>query len=42
MGKKKPNKGNKGGGGRLTLKDIEELMRHDSYKRINGAIRRIR
>lgn len=40
--KKQPNKVKPKGGERLSFLDIKKLMHHDSYRRINGAIRRIR
>lgn len=40
--KKQPSEVKPKGGERLSFLDIKKLMRHDSYRRINGAIRRIR
>ena len=40
--KKQPNKVKPKGGEHLSFIDIKKLMHHDSYRRINGAIRRIK
>ncbi|MCC9296196.1 hypothetical protein LN736_15155 [Clostridium sp. WLY-B-L2] len=40
--KKKLNKNESGRGKDLSFCDIEKLMRHDCYRRVKGAIRRVR
>ncbi|MFC0905881.1 hypothetical protein ACFHWD_14490 [Clostridium sp. MT-14] len=40
--KKKLNKDKPGRGEDLSFCDIEKLMHHDCYRRVKGAIRRVR
>ncbi|WP_368488320.1 hypothetical protein [Clostridium sp. BJN0013] len=39
---KKLNKDKPRIGGYLSFSDIERLMRHDCYRRVKGAVRRVR
>lgn len=39
---KKLNKNKSRRGEDLSFSDIEKLMRHDCYKRVKGAVRRVR
>ncbi|MFL0198396.1 hypothetical protein ACJDU8_22930 [Clostridium sp. WILCCON 0269] len=38
----KLNKDKQRRGEHLSLSDIEKLMRHDCYRRVKGAVRRVR
>jgi len=39
---KKLNKDKPGRGENLSFSDIEKLMQHECYKRVKGAVRRVR